>query len=370
MAAVILAGGVLVANVGPANASQPGTLRVQLGPNPILRFDAGDFAANGVVIRPKSSGGFNVEDNKAALKLIGTPNGCAQVNEHVVHCPSIANLTVRAHLGNEDDTFYNLGADNTVVFGGNGRDWLYGGEGTDYLYGDGDEDKVYGLAGADHLFGGLANDKVTGGPGNDTLEGDEGVDTVSGDAGKDTLTNHGGGYYQRPDKLFGGADDDILDDTNSGSYRTGVWHGGDGNDRFLVGQLSEGNFHGDGGTDTAVYSEHDRFGAMITLDGHLNDTANCGGYNQVCPGDHNVHSDIENVVGTKFNDRIIGNGAINNIDAGDGNDTIDGKAGNDYLDAGDGYWRVGDDSEQRVYGGDGVDKCRGWSLAVRDHCEG
>ncbi|WP_373820100.1 Ig-like domain-containing protein [Glaesserella sp.] len=47
---------------------------------------------------------------------------------------------------------------------------------------------------------------------------------------------------------------------------------------------------------------------------------------------------IENLVGSEFNDTLTGNVADNNIYGGAGNDTIDGGAGNDYLDGG-----LGDD---------------------------
>ncbi|WP_273384002.1 Ig-like domain-containing protein [Actinobacillus porcinus] len=43
---------------------------------------------------------------------------------------------------------------------------------------------------------------------------------------------------------------------------------------------------------------------------------------------------IENLIGSEFNDTLIGNAADNNIFGGAGNDHIEGGAGNDYLDGG------------------------------------
>lgn len=47
-------------------------------------------------------------------------------------------------------------------------------------------------------------------------------------------------------------------------------------------------------------------------------------------------TEIKNLVGTAYNDTIIGNEMANNIQAGEGNDTITGKAGNDVIDGGNG----------------------------------
>ncbi|MGX2970328.1 Ig-like domain-containing protein, partial [Ursidibacter sp. B-7004-1] len=56
---------------------------------------------------------------------------------------------------------------------------------------------------------------------------------------------------------------------------------------------------------------------------------------------------IENLIGSKYDDELIGNKADNNISGGAGDDTIKGGEGNDYLDGG-----VGND---QLYGGLGDD---------------
>ena len=56
---------------------------------------------------------------------------------------------------------------------------------------------------------------------------------------------------------------------------------------------------------------------------------------------------IENLIGSEFNDTLIGNAADNNIFGGAGNDHIEGGAGNDYLDGGLG--------EDKMIGGLGND---------------
>lgn len=48
------------------------------------------------------------------------------------------------------------------------------------------------------------------------------------------------------------------------------------------------------------------------------------------------NTQIENLIGSDYNDTLTGNDADNNISGGKGNDTIDGGKGNDYIDGGEG----------------------------------
>jgi Ca2+-binding RTX toxin-like protein len=115
-----------------------------------------------------------------------------------------------------------------------------------------------------------------------------------------------------------------------------------------------GDFNGDAGTDTMIYS-YVRSGMTVTLDGKKND--HCSGCDN-----HFVHADIENVIGSQFDDRIYGNESANELSGEAGNDLLLGNGGDDYLDAGHG-------ESQKEYGGPGVDTCVGYNLAVRDSCE-
>jgi Ca2+-binding RTX toxin-like protein len=76
---------------------------------------------------------------------------------------------------------------------------------------------------------------------------------------------------------------------------------------------------------------------------------------------HNVHSDVENVIGTNGNDRIIGSEQNNGLDGGAGSDTLEGKGGDDYLDAEGGQ-------NQRDFGGTGTDICVRFNV-TRTDCE-
>lgn len=132
---------------------------------------------------------------------------------------------------------------------------------------------------------------LTGTSGIDILTGDSNNDTLYGLDGDDTLNGLGG-----DDILIGGAGDDTLD-------------GGMDNDIVDYSAATSG----------------------ITLDLSSGSAQTIGGGQ----GDDTL-SNIENVIGSEFDDTIIGDTSNNLLNGGTGDDTLNGKAGNDYLDGGDG----------------------------------
>jgi Ca2+-binding RTX toxin-like protein len=65
---------------------------------------------------------------------------------------------------------------------------------------------------------------------------------------------------------------------------------------------------------------------------------------------------IDNIIGSAFNDTIVGNGSNNRLYGGDGNDTLKGGGGADYLEGGDGNDIISIDSvSDRADGGEGID---------------
>jgi Ca2+-binding RTX toxin-like protein len=115
-----------------------------------------------------------------------------------------------------------------------------------------------------------------------------------------------------PSRLEGRAGNDALD-------------GGDANDH-LEGEDGDDTLDGRGGPgDRVIYSGSDTPVAVTLGDAVANDGGTAEDDNLV---------NIENVVGSRFADRIIGSGAANVLDGGGGNDTVDGGAGDDLLDEG------------------------------------
>ncbi|MFK7733466.1 MAG: hypothetical protein AB8B48_17735 [Pseudomonadales bacterium] len=179
----------------------------------------------------------------------------------------------------------NLSAPGANAFDGTGTDSL---SNIEIVIGSGNNDTLTGAATATTLQGGDGADSVTGGAANDLLEGDAGADTLIGAAGVDTLD---------------GGDDASTADTADYSTTSGS-NGVEVN--LVAGAASE--------------------------DGY---------------GSNDVLIDIQNVIGSGFDDEIIGNGQDNLINSGAGNDTLTGGAGADTL--------IGGAGNHTVDGGTGSD---------------
>jgi Ca2+-binding RTX toxin-like protein len=199
--------------------------------------------------------------------------------------------------------------DKVLVLVGNSRDNTITGTATD--------DTIYGEEGDDTLNGGLGLDALYGGAGDDTLNagastagvfafGEDGDDTLNGNAGSDNLIGGAGN-----DRIRGGAGKDFLS-------------GGIGDD-WLTPGADPNMVDGGEGNDTVDYSGS---GAGVTVDLRvvLKPVPGLGGYAQ---GD--VISGIENVVGSSFGDRLVGDGGRNRLDGGDGDDLLEGGARRDTL---------------------------------------
>ncbi len=204
------------------------------------------------------------------------------------------NDVVDAGEGNDD---LSGGLGNDIVRGHGGFDDVYDGEdtGDDVLEGGADEDFL--------MYGGVPSGVTvdlsrtgpqdTGAGGVDTLSGFE---DVSGTEHRDTLTGDAGTNY-----LLGNEGDDMLD-------------GGPGDD-FLTG--SEGS-------DTITYA---RSPAPVTADltaftatGYGNDTP----------------YEVENLIGSEFDDRLVGTDGPNSITGLAGIDNVSALAGADAVDVRDG----------------------------------
>lgn len=198
-----------------------------------------------------------------------------------------------------------------IFFGGEGRDIIdleFKGAGSmitlDDVANDGrncpglecENDQI----GADfeHVIGTSENDRIVGGPGAQTLDGLGGNNVVVGGRGNDAL-------------------------------RANV-----GSDVFRGGK----------GFDTVTYDGHSP-GITVTVDSERNDGLS-GEQDDVRP-------DIEGVVGSRGNDRLVGNGKANSLSGNSGDDILLGGGGNDRLEPSDfGGSQLGSDV---LRGGSGTD---------------
>jgi Ca2+-binding RTX toxin-like protein len=183
---------------------------------------------------------------------------------------------------------------------------------------------------------------IRGTDGNDGLAGDQQnvpeADLMNGFGGDDVLHGVGGN-----DNVNGDAGNDLL-------------FGDDGND-LLDGGLQEGDdsdtLDGGNGVDTATYAQV-QHGMDVNL------------AQGIAQGNGNLDAlvSIENLTGTNFADKLVGNGVANFIQGADGSDTINGAGGADKLSGNGGNDTLnGGANADTLVGSLGFDKLTGGSGA-------
>lgn len=254
--------------------------------------------------------------------------------------PLTIQRTVAITVTNRDDVLEGDANANTLT-GQQNRDLIYGYGGNDTLNGGAGDDMLDGGAGADRLIGGTGNNTLYGRDDNDVLIGNTGVDTLYGG------TNVAGTV----DRLYGDAGDDLL-------------YGEDGDD-YLSGGAGADRLDGGAGSDWADYSIlTEGVAATAGVNADLAGTVvNTG----TALGD--VYVNIENVLGTGYDDALRGNAIANILRGGAGADILQGRAGNDDLAGGTGNdtlygdegadMLTGEDGDDILYGGAGDDKLIG-----------
>jgi Ca2+-binding RTX toxin-like protein len=154
-----------------------------------------------------------------------------------------------------------------------------------------------------------------GGSGGDTLNAGAAAFGIMLDGGLGNDTLNGG---MHPDALFGGAGNDIL-------------RGADGSD-WIEGGAGADLLDGGPGNDTAVYIASTA-AVVVNLTqppvGAVNGETGSGTGGDA-QGDGLLN--IENIIGSKYNDQLIGNAGANVLDGGPGADILQGNGGFDTAD--------------------------------------
>jgi Ca2+-binding RTX toxin-like protein len=222
----------------------------------------------------------------------------------------------------------------------------------DNITGDGGDNQLRGQDGNDTIVGGAGNDNISGGRGADNLDGGDGIDQVIyGDSDApvsvNLTTNGVDGGYATGDAIsnFEYASGSIFDDSLRGDDGANHLRGQLGND-ILSGEAGNDNIFGGGGADTLdggdgidqLFYEDSDAGVTISLTTNTAD----GGY---ATGD--IISNFEYITGSKLDDRLKGNAAINHLRGQLGNDILSGEDGDDVL--------FGEKGADTLSGGDGID---------------
>ena len=293
--------------------------------------------------------------------------------------------------GNSGDDFLDGGAENDQLDGGEGNDEVYGrsgddfldgGSGDDQLNGGEDQDTLEGQAGVDLLDGGSGDDILNGGNDSDLIFGDTGSDVVDGGEGNDILDGGEGDDFVKgsegDDQLWGGSQveiepifdengEQVFDEEGQPLFKDPVFsddlgsdtlEGGEGNDYidgeagddFLTGDSGNDTINGDLGNDTVNYDNSPN-SVTVNIDettAYENTTSETDSID--LEGNFSIESgtakdgfetqdslqNLENIIGSEFNDVLIGNASDNEITALTGDDLVIGNAGDDNLDGGDG----------------------------------
>jgi Ca2+-binding RTX toxin-like protein len=364
---------------GPEGVAPADAARFDLRGNEAINLvgDYEDFVGNnstGRIVGGISMGGArDTLNNSGSIVATGGSAidmgaGNDQVNLYVG-----STVTGKILLGSGDDVALSTSAGGYEIDGGDGSDtmamdYTYGG--ADILSGGNGDDYIYAGAGDDQVDGGADDDTLYGNDGDDLIKGGSGNDDIDGGAGTDTavftgsLDNHGftlnaDGSVKVTD-LRNGAPDGIDtlrnverltladgvwtlvtgttgDDALTGSAGNDLVFGGSGNDTF-IGTGGLDRYDGGDGIDTIDYSQ---ITFKVTVD-LANGLAYYPGY--LAGADH--FSNIENAIGTGYDDLLIGTSGANTLIGGAGNDTLNGGdgddilrggAGNDTIDGGAGY---------------------------------
>ncbi len=329
------------------------------------------------------------------------------------------------------------GTGDDIIYGGADRDQLTGSSGNDELYGGDDDDTLFGVDGDDYLYGGAGEDTLSGGRGKNYLEGGDGEDTYRFSATKNInrLEDDGGNvvFWQG---LNGGiiarvsdSESDLQEkhndytgatytlDRGEGSFdvATLTVTGRDGDTlnviEFTNDPLSGFNFYlrlvggdyeeiptdsfillsgGEEGSESSPFLATDSGDTFTGSEGR--DWASYVGSNEEVSIDLGsspaavsggwAHGDrlegIRNLIGSRLDDRLRGDGGANTLRGGEGedylyggdgddrleggvnSDQLHGEGGNDFLLGGLSNDRLyGEDGNDRLFGGDGRDTLRG-----------
>jgi Ca2+-binding RTX toxin-like protein len=278
------------------NSPGPGSNRV------VVNSVSFTVPASSTKFRFDGRGGNNtvIVNGTAGIDTITSTFTTVKMNGFTMDLFAIQNLTLQGQAGGDKITAtggrivtINGGDGNDAIFGGTSGDLLVGGAGQDRIFGGGGDDTLMGEEASDILNGGEGTDRLIGGGGNDTYQFGEPfavqIDYV------DELTKEGA---------------DTLDFANS--------------------------------TNTTV-----------TVDLTKDNALALHGLRTVRTFAANQARFVENAVGTRGNDVLLGNDANNDLTGGDGDDHLEGRTGDDRYMFGD--TQFGQSDRIREFNGNGRD---------------
>ncbi len=269
---------------------------------------------------------------------------------------------------------YNLWGNNhsNIITGGSGNNIIYGGDGDDQLYAGSGDDRLYGEDGNDILFVGDGGEDyynnliAYGGEGYNTLNfsswdllSDPVSVTVNISDGIQNL------YVANSDDDLGPAGEDLYDfEVNFPQADIHIFYGtknddyffGDNMDNVFIGARGNDYFDGRGSYDYVAYTDWTAglfggeidVGVLVDLRGGSPFAVSANEYydrygvlgfdptgvddlDEAAFTEIDSLNNIENIIGSNFDDDIYGNWDTNRIVGGDGSDDITGDIGSDIF---------------------------------------
>lgn len=208
---------------------------------------------------------------------------------------------------------------------------------------------IHGLRGDDTLTGGYLFDSIDGGSGGDVIRALQGDDLLSGGGGDDILIAGEGDDTiftgSGSNQVDAGRGDDLVDLRGAVAGEVNTVKGGTGDDEFIAGKADD-LFDGGVGTDLVSYAQAGGPVSVSLLE-HFGSGSDAAG---------DRYFGIENLIGTRYGDSLLGESSANHLDAGKGDDTMLGWAGNDTLLGGAGADLLnGGLGADEIDGGTGID---------------
>lgn len=318
---------------------------------PIASNKTLEIAANVVTTLTLADFGFKDVDSGDTLQSITVDwlpslgqfslNGVAVTENQVIKAIDIAagKLTFLSERSGDPNFGFSVSdgkavsvTDYTFTFNiSGGSDPIEGTPNNDMLHGDSNNNQFNGLAGNDTLLGFAGKDTLDGGIGNDWLNGGNDADNMNGGSGNDVyyVDNVGDTITE----LKTGGIDIVYSSLANYTLGANLENGrlittksanltGNALDNLLIAGPGNNVLNGGIGNDTASYAFANK-AVMVSL--ARADMQITGG-----SGSDRLIS-IENLIGSKYNDKLIGNAEINILEGGAGNDKLTGGDGSDTF---------------------------------------
>lgn len=297
-----------------------------------------DYDATGWYMQDSDNGvvfgaifGSGITYNSYGNPLLGIINSASSLNADGSTQWKISGIAINANstysLENalRDNNAFDYYIKNTLL---SGNDTIIGSPGNDHFYYTAGKDTIDGKEGSDWLD--FSNEYLS-----NTLNIDLSTDKYTTGTGTSTVTS----VVHNVENIIGSGSNDSITGNNSDNIIVGgsgndVLKGGGGNDKFIASYSYNDTIDGGTGTDTVDYTSNR---AKLNVNLNTGIAIKEYGYSY---SDSDTLSNIENVIGSIFDDTITGNNLSNVINGGAGNDTLDGGAGFDTADYSTAYKSV------------------------------